>query len=131
MYNAEEVTDLNAVGALLESLRAAWNRGDIEGIVKCYRKSDDTAFVGARGIDRGWQAIRDRYLRDYPDREAFGQLKFSNLVVHVLGDDVAYAMGEFELQREKDNPSGFFSLVLKRFDSGWEVLLDHATGRVV
>jgi beta-aspartyl-peptidase (threonine type) len=93
-----------------------------------YWKSDETAFVGANGITRGWQAVLDRYKKNYPGRKAMGQLTFSNLEVHVTCPDAAFAIGQFELKRESDKPAGIFTLNFRKFSEGWRIILDHTTG---
>jgi ketosteroid isomerase-like protein len=115
--------------ALLEAQAAAWNRGDIDSFVEGYWKSEETLFVGAGGVKKGFQSVLDRYRHDYPDRKAMGQLSFSNLEVHVMCKDSAYTIGEFMLKRDKDQPSGFFTLYLKKFADGWKIIVDHTTAR--
>ncbi|MGH9747217.1 MAG: YybH family protein [Candidatus Acidiferrales bacterium] len=120
-------SDETQIRTLLEDQTAAWNRGDIEGFMAGYWKSDETEFVSAEGIARGWQALLDRYRRGYPDRKAMGQLSFSNLEIRVECPNSAYAIGEYHLQREKDNPSGIFTLNFRKFPEGWRVVVDHTT----
>ncbi len=115
------------IRALLVDQTAAWNRGDIDGFMAGYWKSDETEFVSADGISRGWQALFDRYKRSYPDRKAMGRLSFANLEIRVECSNSAYAIGEFHLEREKDNPSGIFTLNLRKFPEGWRVVVDHTT----
>jgi ketosteroid isomerase-like protein len=115
------------IRALLVDQTAAWNRGDIDGFMAGYWKSDETEFVSADGISRGWQALLDRYKRSYPDRKAMGRLSFANLEIRVECPNSAYAIGEFHLEREKDNPAGIFTLNLKKFPEGWRVVVDHTT----
>jgi len=115
--------------AVLDAQAQAWNRGDIESFADGYWKSEETEFVGATGVTKGYQSVLDRYRHDYPDRKAMGQLSFSNLEVHVTGKDSAYTVGEFQLKRENDQPSGFFTLHLKKFADGWKIILDHTTSR--
>lgn len=122
-----ETPDEAAIRALLVDQTAAWNRGDIDGFMAGYWKSDETEFVSAEGISRGWQALLERYKRSYPDRKAMGTLSFSNLEVRVECPTSAYAIGEYHLQREKDNPSGIFTLNLRKFPEGWRVVVDHTT----
>jgi ketosteroid isomerase-like protein len=92
-----------------------------------YWKSPDTEFVGAGGINRGWDAVLARYRKGYPDAKAMGQLSFSDLEIKMLCPDVAYAMGEFHLVREKDHPSGVFTVIVKKFPEGWRIIHDHST----
>ncbi|MFZ3217696.1 MAG: nuclear transport factor 2 family protein [Candidatus Acidiferrales bacterium] len=120
-------SDEAQIRAVLQMQADAWNRGDIDAFMTGYWKSDQTAFVGAHGLVRGWQAVLDRYRRDYPDRKIMGHLTFSNLEVHILCPDAAFVIGQFQLQREKDQPSGIFSLDFKKFPEGWRIVLDHTS----
>jgi ketosteroid isomerase-like protein len=106
---------------------AAWNRGDIDSFMNFYWKSDRTVFVGANGVTRGWQAVLDRYHRSYPDRRAMGELTFSNLEIQQDCPDSAVVIGEYHLQREKDHPSGIFTLNFRKFPEGWRIVVDHTT----
>jgi ketosteroid isomerase-like protein len=115
------------IRAVLAMQTEAWNRGDIDGFMMGYWKSDETMFVSAKGVTRGWREVLERYRRAYPDQKAMGRLSFSNLEIHVLCADAAYAIGEFHLQREKDQPSGVFTLSFKKFQEGWRIIADHTT----
>ena len=117
----------SALEALLRAQAAAWNRGDIEGFMAGYWKSPETTFSGADGLLRGWQALLDRYRRRYPDRQAMGRLEFSNLEITLLGDNAALILGQWKLQREKDQPGGVFTLVARRFPQGWRIIHDHTS----
>lgn len=116
-----------ALRALLEGQVEAWNRGDLEGFMAGYWKSDSTRFVTSRGVLRGWQAVLDRYRRSYPDRAAMGRLKFSDLEITPLGQDAALILGHWQLEREKDQPGGIFTLVARRFPEGWRIVHDHTS----
>jgi len=104
-----------------------WNRGDIEGFMEGYWKSDATAFVGSSRVLRGWQALLDRYRRSYPHGAAMGQLQFSDLEITPLGPDAALILGRWQLTREKDRPGGVFTLVARRFPEGWRIVHDHTS----
>ena len=119
--------DKTAIRELLEAQTAAWNRGDTAAFMEGYWRSEKTEFVGSGGILRGWTTVLERYRRDYPDTKAMGQLSFGNLEIKLLSDDAAYVLGEFHLQREKDNPSGVFTLIMRKFPEGWRIVHDHTT----
>ena len=116
-----------AIRGVLEEQAAAWNRGDVEGFLAGYWKSDATAFAGTQGILHGWQALLERYRRSYPDRRAMGTLTFSGLEVTVLCDDAALVLGRWHLEREAGPTGGVFSLVLRRFPEGWRIIADHTS----
>jgi len=115
------------IRAVLDSQVAAWNRGDLEGFMRGYWKSDRTAFVGSSGIFRGWQALLERYRRTYPDRAAMGRLAFSDVEITVLAPDGVLVFGRWELERASDHPGGVFTLVARKFPEGWRIIHDHTS----
>lgn len=120
-------SDEMEIRALLDTQTEAWNRGDIESFMTAYWKSEQTEFVSTNGISRGWQALLDRYHRSYPDRKAMGRLTFSNLEIHIACPEAAFAIGQFQLERENDRPAGVFTLNLRKFPEGWRIVADHTT----
>jgi ketosteroid isomerase-like protein len=125
--SAADSSSESEIRAQIQLQADAWNRGDIDSFMSTYWKSDQTAFVGASGMTRGWQGVLDRYHKNYPDRAAMGQLTFSNLEIHMLCPDAAFAIGQFQLQRAHDAPAGMFTLTFKKFPEGWRIVLDHTT----
>jgi ketosteroid isomerase-like protein len=119
--------DQQAIRKVLDDQTAAWNRGDIPTFMTGYWSSDKTEFVGAGGILRGYSNVLERYRKSYPDATAMGQLSFANLQIEMLSRDSAYVLGEFHLQRKKDNPAGVFTLIVRKFPEGWRIVHDHTT----
>jgi Domain of unknown function (DUF4440) len=121
----------NAVEAgvrqVLDAQVAAWNRGDVDGFLAGYWNSENTAFAGPQGILHGWQALRERYRKSYPDRKAMGTLAFSALEVTALCPDAALVLGKWHLDREAGPVGGVFSLVLRQFPEGWRIIADHTS----
>lgn len=116
-----------AVRAVLDAQVQSWNRGDIEGFMQGYHKSDDTVFVSGDNVTRGWQTVLDRYKKNYDSREKMGTLEFSELEVKALSDDSAVALGRWKLTREKDTPHGRFTLIFRRTSDGWRIVHDHTS----
>lgn len=115
------------IRAVLEAQVEAWNRGDVDAFMQGYWKSDKTKFVGSNGVLRGWQAVLDRYRRQYPDRQAMGRLTFSDLEIALLAQDAALVLGHWQLEREHDRPGGVFTLVFRKFPEGWRIIHDHTS----
>jgi hypothetical protein len=80
--------------------------GDIAGFMQGYWKSPQTSYVGAHGLERGWQALLDRYWRAYCDRAAMGTVTFSHLEIRLLGRGAALNVGRWQLVRAHDRPGG-------------------------
>ena len=106
---------------------AAWNRGDIDGFMNGYWRSDRTEFVSGDKVTHGWQTVRDRYRRKYDSREKMGTLTFSGINVTPLGNDAAFAVGQWSLRRKSDRPHGVFSLLFRRTPAGWRIVHDHTS----
>ncbi len=119
--------DQKAIRQMLDDQTAAWNRGDIPSFMTGYWNSDKTEFVGTGGILRGYATVLERYRKSYPDAAAMGQLSFANLQIEMLSKDSAFVLGEFHLQRKKDNPAGVFTLIVRKEPEGWRIIHDHTT----
>jgi len=104
----------------------AWNRGDLEGFMQGYWRSDSLLFVSTKPTF-GWQATLDNYKRGYPDKAAMGILSFNIIKVDVLDDKNAFVYGAWHLKREKDNPGGYFTLLFKKIKGEWKVVVDHTS----
>ena len=116
-----------AILALLSDQQAAWNRGDVDAFMKGYWRSPDLTFAGSSGVTRGWEPVRERYRRNYPDAAAMGHLDFSNIEVRMLGSSSALVLGHWHLKRSNDEPGGVFTLVFQRFPEGWRIVHDHTS----
>ncbi len=115
------------IRAVMEAQQEAWNRGDIDAFMNGYWRSTETVFVSGDEVTRGWQTVLDRYKAKYSDREKMGTLTFSDLEIRPLGDDVAVALGRWELKRKIDNPHGRFTLVFRKTPEGWRIVHDHTS----
>ena len=80
--------DRTAITQLIKDQQVSWNKGDIDAFMEAYWHSPDLTFSGASGVQRGFEAVRARYKKVYPDRSTMGQLNFSDLEFHFTGNDV-------------------------------------------
>jgi ketosteroid isomerase-like protein len=117
---------LDALTAILDVQAAAWNRGDIDGFMEHYWKSEDLTFSSGGKTTRGWQTTKDNYKLRYPTRERMGQLTFDGLEVFPLGDSAAFLLGHWHLDRTGP-VGGNFSLVFRRIDGAWVIVHDHTS----
>lgn len=116
-----------AIRAVLDAQVAAWNRGDIEGFMDGYARSDSTVFVSGDDLTRGWQTVLDRYKKGYDTREKMGTLEFSDLEIKIISKDAAVASGRWQLTRAKDVPHGRFTLIFRRAGRNWRIVHDHTS----
>lgn len=119
--------DVDTIRDVLEGQRKAWNKGDVEGYMRGYWMSDSLVFSGGKSISHGWQAALDRYKQSYPDREAMGNLEFSEFDLRFLSSGSAYSTGKWALFRTEDTLNGRFTLVWKKVNGAWVIVADHSS----
>jgi len=112
---------------VMDDQAVAWNKGDIDGFMAGYWKSEKLTFISGTDVTRGWQPTLDRYKKGYDSRAKMGILKFSDLEFTVLGKDAAVVLGTWELTRENDHPKGKFTLTFRKFKEGWRIVMDHTS----
>jgi len=116
-----------AIRAVMDAQRDAWNRGDIEGYMDGYERSEKTVFISGDNVTRGWQTVLERYRKSYDTREKMGVLSFSDVEVRVLSKDSALVIGRWMLKRANDEPHGRFSLIFRKTKVGWRIINDHTS----
>ena len=116
-----------AIRKVMDDQAAAWNRGDIEGFMAGYWRSEKLTFISGTDVTRGWQKTLDNYKKGYDSKAKMGVLTFSDLEFTILSKDAAVVLGSWALRREKDNPHGKFTLTFRKFKEGWRIVMDHTS----
>lgn len=122
----------NEIRDLIEQQARDWNRGNLEGFMQAYWKSDELTFSSGGNITRGWQATFDRYRNRYPDAQAMGTVTFENLEFLRLDDRAMQVLGAWNLARDS-GPSdtgtsgGRFTLVFQKQQGSWKIVHDHTS----
>ena len=110
----------------LELQKDAWNRGELEGYMAYYWKSDELTFQSGANRVRGWETLLERYRKSYSG-EKMGRLDFSDLEIKILGRDYALVLGRWSVVVQEEKKGGVFTLVLKKFPEGWRIIHDHTS----
>lgn len=125
--SAQKANDKQAILNLLEKQRTDWNKGDVEAFMQGYWKSDSLLFVGKSGPTYGWQKTLDNYKKGYPDKATMGFLTFGIKKVDLLTKDTAFVLGSWNVKQEKNELKGYFTLLLRKIDGAWKVVVDHSS----
>lgn len=117
-----------AIQRVLDDQAAAWNKGDLPGFMKGYLESDKLSFFSGKTKTAGWKATLERYQKTYQgEGKEMGKLTFTELSIEMLGDDHALVRGRFRLQLKSDNPTGIFTLIVRKTPAGWRIIHDHTS----
>jgi ketosteroid isomerase-like protein len=120
------------IETMLHASAGAWNEGDLEGFLDDYWRSDDLSFSGATGVTRGWENVRERYLRSYwAPGQRRDSLRFEELEVSPLGEAHALALGRYVLYQPENGggvtSTGHFTLILRKMEGAWKIVHDHSS----
>ncbi len=111
---------------ILELQKESWNRQDLEGFMAYYWNSDEFTFQSGANRLRGWQALLERYKKNYSG-ENWGELDFTDLEVNILSADFAYILGRWKLEFRDSLREGVFTIIFRRFPEGWRIIHDHSS----
>ena len=116
------------VRAVIVAQAEAWNHGDLDGFLASYWHSEDLTFFSNGTVSKGFAATEARYRSRYgTSKETMGHLEFDNLQVTMLGPEGAAVRGRFKLQMKDTNPTGIFTLLLRKQDGSWKIIHDHTS----
>lgn len=123
-----EAKGTQAIEKVLTDQVLAWNKGDLEGFMAGYWQSPELSFYSGKTTTSGWQQTLDRYrLRYQSEGKEMGTLAFKDLEIEMLGQSNAFVRGKWQLELKNETVGGIFTLVLRKFPSGWRVIHDHTS----
>ncbi|MCL1090195.1 nuclear transport factor 2 family protein [Shewanella profunda] len=112
---------------MLKGQEDAWNRGDLNAYMQGYWKNEQLRFVSNGKFSYGWEDTLAAYKKNYPNKEALGELKFTIKEIKMLSNYAAMVVGRWDLRRSKDAPSGVFTLLVEKIDDRWVITMDHSS----
>jgi ketosteroid isomerase-like protein len=119
--------DTSAVRRVMHLQEEAWNKGDIDGFMEHYWKSDSLKFIGSKGITYGWQKTLDNYKKGYPNREAMGILNFDISSIEQLSSGSIFVIGKWHLKKKDSEVGGYYTLLWKKKNGKWVIVTDHTS----
>lgn len=116
-----------AILSIINKQTDGWNRGSVDEFMLGYWNSDSLKFITKNGINNGYNAVSEQYKKSYPSPKEMGTLNFVNLKVTPLdrNNELANVTGNWVVSKDSTQNSGLFSLVLKKMDNNWKIIIDH------
>jgi hypothetical protein len=122
-----ELSNQSEILSVLNSQRNAWNQGNIDEYMNGYWKNDSLRFIGGKTETLGWVNTLNRYKSHYKSKEEMGQLEFTHLHFYGLSDSSSWVDGIWTLSRTQDTLQGTFTILVKRIDNKWKIVVDHSS----
>lgn len=124
---SKDEKEKTAIRKVMDDQIVAWNKGDIDGFMQGYWKSENLIFVSGDNVRRGWQTVTDNYKKSYNTREKMGVLSFNDLEITILSKDSATVLGRWKVETKPENAQGRFTLIFRKFKEGWRIIHDHTS----
>ncbi|MEX0291001.1 MAG: DUF4440 domain-containing protein [Flavobacteriaceae bacterium] len=121
---ATEVEEEKAIRAVMQAQQADWNKGDLEGFMEGYWKSDSLKFYSSRGVTYGWEKTLENYKKGYPSKAHTGKLEFKINDISKINEGAYFLMGEYHLTREVGDANGVFLVIFKKINGKWKIIAD-------
>lgn len=122
-----EIDEKAAIFKVIETMQAAWNRGDFHGYMEGFARPD-VIFVSRGRIQKDWEATLQHYVDDYGGAPGSqGQLTFSNIRVETLSPDAAQLISNYTLVRSAGNQTGVNTRLMRKRDQKWVIALNHVS----
>jgi beta-aspartyl-peptidase (threonine type) len=118
-----------SIRQVLDDQQTAWNKGDLEGFMAGYWKSDELSFYSGGDKTKGWNATYERYKKRYQSEgKEMGALTFSELDISVAGNDNAIVRGRWQLtMKDGKTMGGLYTLWVRKLPEGWRIVHDHTS----
>jgi ketosteroid isomerase-like protein len=119
--------DSSAIRDVMNKQIEAWNNGDIDSFMQTYWKSDSLMFIGSTAPTHGWQTTLENYKKHYPDTATMGKLAFNLINLKKLSPEYYFIIGEWHLTRSIGNVGGYFTLLFRKINGKWVIVVDHTS----
>jgi uncharacterized protein (TIGR02246 family) len=124
---APVVNERVEIQKVLDNQQKSWNEGKIEAYMQGYWNNDSLTFVGKKGVTRGWKNTLANYKKSYPDRTAMGKLELQIISIKLIGKDLAFVVGKWDLERTVGDVGGHFTLLMRKINNKWLIVADHSS----
>ena len=117
----------NHIMKVLTNQENAWNKGDLDGFMAHYWKSENLQFVSKSGVKKGWQTVYDSYQKNYAAKNEMGKLQFNVLNIEQINGKNAMVTGSWKVENKSGIHQGFFTLWFKKINGNWFIVSDHTS----
>lgn len=121
--------EIAVIRKLVDRQADDWNRQDLDSFCEAYWKSPKLVFQSGGDRHDGWDAMRDRYRKNYQAQgKSMGKLDFKNLEIVPISADSALVRGGWHLTMpDGATPQGLFTLIVRKLPEGWKIIHDHTS----
>jgi len=118
--------DADRIKKIMDDQVNAWNRGDFDGFMAGYWKSENLTFQSGNTRRRGWETLLAMYKKNYAG-EKRGNLEFTDIEIKVLTDELVLVLGRWKVTTKEETKEGLFTLIFRCIGNDWKIIHDHSS----
>jgi len=116
------------VKKLLDTQVESWNKGDLDGFMLGYWKSDELTFFADNTVEKGYEALNQRYFKKYKaDGKEMGKLTFSEVDIKLVSTTFVVVRGRWKVEKTTETRDGLYTLWMEKKPEGWRIIHDHSS----
>ncbi|HEY0793359.1 MAG TPA: hypothetical protein VGD78_20015 [Chthoniobacterales bacterium] len=110
------------IKGLLAQQYTAWNARDIEGYMVAFWRSPLLLYGVQSSVWTGWEDVRSHLNRDYPDKNAMGNVALDRLKTTLLDKDTATTVEWWTDSFPRTKVRGFTISTWRKLPEGWRII---------
>ena len=122
-----QTKDEVVIRKMLKQQENAWNEGNLEKFMIGYWQNDSLMFIGKTGPTYGYANTLANYKKGYPDTAHMGKLAFDIVAIKKLSAEYYFVVGKWHLQRSVGNVGGMYTLLFRKINGEWVIVVDHSS----
>jgi beta-aspartyl-peptidase (threonine type) len=120
-------SDYQQIYSLLVTMADRWNAHDLDGYLSVYWKSPDLLLVVEGEQLKGWADMVASYHRGYTNLDEMGSFTPDRIQIQMVTPGVAIALDWWTAYVRRRKILGTSTLVLRKFDEGWKIVVGHTS----
>jgi ketosteroid isomerase-like protein len=126
LWAGDTEKDTKTIRAIMDHQVNEWNKGNVEGFMSGYWKSENMTFQSGNKRLNGYGALSAMYKKNYAGAK-MGKLTFKDIVIKPLGKNIYIVLGRWNVKTEASEKEGLFTLIIRKIKNQWKIIHDHSS----
>jgi L-asparaginase / beta-aspartyl-peptidase len=120
-------SDYQKIYSLLLNMADRWNAHDLDGYLSVYWQSPDLLLVVEGEQLKGWADLFATYHRGFTNLDEMGSFTPDRIQIQMVTADVAIALDWWTGYVKQRKILGTSTMVLRKIDNGWKIVVGHTS----
>lgn len=118
--------DIETIRSIMDHQVAEWNKGNVDGFMSGYWKSEQMTFQSGNRRLKGYNALAAMYKKNYAGAK-MGTLTFKDIEIKPLAKNLFMVLGRWNVKTKDKVQEGLFTLIVRKIENEWKIIHDHSS----